>query len=324
MACGNDHSSEQCVCNLLRDIAELQHQHQSGCQFGCETSLRELRHPGMNFDCNAIPFMLICKGTCDFFVGTGVFRDTTTTPPTFECLETPVFRVVKVDENCCAKLELLQPRDAAGGPVPIDDTVEGICRFFPPREVVRFTGTGICITVSLDCFCGVELLGAVNVVEESPVPPPPPGRECPCEVHLVTLGTSPATLTVTGIGAGTYEGTIQNINLNQCGGNCNPNVDILTLSFLDNTAPATGTFNLNGRRLRFTCTPNPNGTVTFVGTADSSGSIVNGDDFIVTINVAVTGNTATWTISGSNGTTNFSFAPFTAPLSVNVIENCPS
>lgn len=50
---------------------------------------------------------------------------------------------------------------------------------------------------------------------------------------------------------------------------------------------------------------------------------LNADDLIISVFVQVTGNIATWQISGSNGTTTFTFTPFTTPLTVNVIEDCP-
>ena len=85
------------------------------CSAGCQKSLVELNSPTTQTDNNTIPIMLTCKGDCDFYIGSGVYKDPDT--KTFECIQTPVFRISKiVDEKkgCCVELELLQPQTECG------------------------------------------------------------------------------------------------------------------------------------------------------------------------------------------------------------------
>src|SRR5699024_255660 len=116
------------------------------------------------------PITLICQSTCKAFVGFGIFslRDT------YECLKTPVFRVSKVieetDHQCYVVLELLQPTYKFDHPFIHDR--KDLCHFFPKKRTKGFIRTGICITVNINCFCGIECLPAIKVHHSKPTPRP--------------------------------------------------------------------------------------------------------------------------------------------------------
>ncbi len=115
----------------------------------------------------------------------------------FRCIQSPVFRVFKVDKDtCCAELELLQPltRDCLA---PIITSENGICRFFPNSLIERFIRTGICLTINLEeCFCGVECLEAVHAQQAIPQIPDV------CTNPVITINV-PSTITCTGVITGT-------------------------------------------------------------------------------------------------------------------------
>lgn len=119
-----------------------------------ETCKQEL---GMNeYLYNTIPIMFICKSSCEYFVCTGIFKDSLT--DSFKCLETPIFRLAKFDkEKKKVILELLQPQTINGEISPFSFE-SGICKFFSNSSINKFIRTGLCIEVSLNCFCGLECL----------------------------------------------------------------------------------------------------------------------------------------------------------------------
>lgn len=157
------------LCNTLKKIERAQHlaekEHQSYCCEGIH-SLKEKKNLK-----NTIPIMLICRESCGVFIGSGVFKH----GETFECMKTPVFRVSKVikeeDGACNVKLELLQPQ-CKFGDIPYCN-VKDICSFFSEYKIKKFIRTGICITVDISCFCGIECLPAVQAECGKPVPVAP-------------------------------------------------------------------------------------------------------------------------------------------------------
>ena len=128
---------------------------------------KEFNLPLKKNNFNTIPIMLICKDTCDFFMGSGIFRKPNTM--IFECFKTPIFRVTKFldSSECCVVLELLQPQNDEG---KIPSSFIECDVFFSDSCITRFVRTGICITVDLNCFCGVECLPAVNAHHGIPIP----------------------------------------------------------------------------------------------------------------------------------------------------------
>lgn len=71
------------------------------------------------------------------------------------------FRVQNVFDNCCATLEVLEPRDERGRRVDLFKhgklDLDAIC------EVERFEATGSCVTVDLKCFCGIQCVKDVFI-----------------------------------------------------------------------------------------------------------------------------------------------------------------
>ncbi|MEH7010754.1 CotY/CotZ family spore coat protein [Neobacillus niacini] len=54
----------------------------------------------MNTNFNTIPIMLLCKGACDFFIGSGVFRS----DEAIECFKTPIFIFEELNDAISHKL----------------------------------------------------------------------------------------------------------------------------------------------------------------------------------------------------------------------------
>ncbi|MBE1556932.1 CotY/CotZ family spore coat protein [Sporosarcina limicola] len=71
------------------------------------------------------------------------------------------FRVQNVFDNCCATLQVLEPRNARGRRVDI--IKNGKIDFDALCEVERFEATGSCITVDLKCFCGIQCIKDVFI-----------------------------------------------------------------------------------------------------------------------------------------------------------------
>lgn len=165
MACSNNSghmgsggsSSDNCVCTVLRNIADAQDQVSPAaevCTTSCDRSIQELlQGVAPVATANTIPVILYCG--CDPFLGTGVRTKTTGGNTQLECIQTFIFRVNSVDDNCCATLELLE---AKGGPNPSNP-----CAQFNGAKPGDITGTGICITVDLSCFCAVSCLEPITL-----------------------------------------------------------------------------------------------------------------------------------------------------------------
>ncbi len=162
MSCEHGEYTNNCVCDILLDIVEAQEKvSPSNCVSGCSTALDELcggidptgARP------TTIPVSLICKGDCDYFVARGVRR---TNAGGITSAMAVAFRVVDVDpETCCATLELLQFVDTSGFITPELTKTSLINNLFdilddPVSEPNGgYFHSGICITVDLNCFCGV-------------------------------------------------------------------------------------------------------------------------------------------------------------------------
>ncbi|WP_339251258.1 CotY/CotZ family spore coat protein [Sporosarcina sp. FSL W8-0480] len=71
------------------------------------------------------------------------------------------FRVQNVFDNCCATLQVLEPRDIRGRRVDLFKggrlDLDAVC------EVERFEATGTCVTVDLTCFCGIQCVKDVFI-----------------------------------------------------------------------------------------------------------------------------------------------------------------
>lgn len=156
---------EHCLCSIVRRIAQAQSR-------SADTPRNPNENPGFlpsTIRLNTIPIMLLCKGTCDFFIGKGVFRDPDSM--IFECFKTPFFRVNKFldsDDDCCVQLELLQAQSEDGRISPATEN-DDVCNFLSSGNISRFIRTGVCITVDLNCFCGIECLPPVFAECEEPI-----------------------------------------------------------------------------------------------------------------------------------------------------------
>lgn len=163
-----NHHSANCICHTLKGIVLAQSSRKKDDHILCHDFHSPLE---VRTNIDTIPIMLLCKGTCEFFIGSGVFH----THEAIECFKTPVFRVSKVIEDdhdqCCVELELLQPQGKNGGIPSCHD--HDVCSFFSDKKIEKFIRTGVCIVVDVGCFCGIECLPPVKAHCETPVSCPP-------------------------------------------------------------------------------------------------------------------------------------------------------
>ncbi|NBJ70912.1 MULTISPECIES: CotY/CotZ family spore coat protein [Clostridia] len=151
MGCGKDFDTGNCVCDILKEIAEAQNDViENCCDSSCEQSINDLlgeTDQGNGLD--TVPLILYCKGNCKPFKGFGAHPN-----DIGDIVASFFFRVKKVKDDCCAVLELLRdPRDDKANP---HDPVE--------QDTKPLRATGICITVDLNCFCHVTCLPAINAL----------------------------------------------------------------------------------------------------------------------------------------------------------------
>lgn len=172
MSCGSEFFTSNCVCDTLLAIVEAQDKISpttDECTFGCSRAIQELVGGVNTTGADSIPVILICKGTCSPFQATGVRRSTSTTAP-FDVVCGCVFRVIDVDpETCCATLEILGIVPE-GQTTPVFDLCEGkkknngfgcVKNLENAKALAR---SGVCITVDLNCFCGVSCIFPQNLV----------------------------------------------------------------------------------------------------------------------------------------------------------------
>jgi hypothetical protein len=176
MGCGNHgHGDDNCVCTVLRAIVDAQDKvsptGDSDCLVSCERSIEELLAGAQrpSNDLNTIPVILYC-GDCAPFQGFGVkVKDHDNgnggggqggnrgDDNKLECVSTFLFRVNSVDDNCCAKLELLSTNHGKGKKNKDND----LCEQLDNVKLDEIEGTDICITVDLNCFCAVTCLDPI-------------------------------------------------------------------------------------------------------------------------------------------------------------------
>lgn len=169
---------EHCVSEVIKRIIKAQNDVEEGCFSGCEGSIRQLKGRGKNElrgIHNTIPFILYCKGTCEPFIGSGVFQS----PPSkyggtfFGCVESPIFRAKKIIGENCVILELLLPvTEECDVPAPDLNTHSSVCAFFPKNSpVTDFMATGICLTLDLNSFKGITCLDPITPIPAKAFPP---------------------------------------------------------------------------------------------------------------------------------------------------------
>ncbi|MFD1360146.1 CotY/CotZ family spore coat protein [Lentibacillus salinarum] len=149
MGCGKEYHSGNCVCDILKEIVEAQNDVvENCCSTSCEQSISDLLgDTDASNGLDTVPVILYCKEGCEPFKGFGANPDNIG-----EMTSSFYFRVKRVDDDCCAVVELLRdPHDDDDTPKdPVHQYTKHLC------------ATGICITVDLNCFCHVTCLPAVN------------------------------------------------------------------------------------------------------------------------------------------------------------------
>lgn len=155
MSCSKDFHGENCVCNVLREIARVQSDISTpdDCDTSCDRSISDLLGETNNRKgLDTVPLILYCKDSCKPFKGYGARRGH------IGIIESSFyFRVQKVKDNCCAVIELLRdPRDVDSSKKPINPKDPSTQRTKHLRR------TGICMTVDLKCFCHVTCLPAIQ------------------------------------------------------------------------------------------------------------------------------------------------------------------
>jgi len=150
--CGKEFSSGSCVCDVLREIDRAQEDisnNNNCCDSSCDRSISDLlgeteeERNGLD----TVPVILYCRDSCKPFKGYGAH------PRHIDNLMSSFyFRVKSVDDDCCAVLELLKDRGCSSKDPhsPME------------QETGRLRGTGICITVDVNCFCHITCLPAIS------------------------------------------------------------------------------------------------------------------------------------------------------------------
>ncbi|MCP8616011.1 CotY/CotZ family spore coat protein [Salirhabdus salicampi] len=154
-----------CVCDVVRAIADAQDNVVDECDVSCRRSINNLVSPVNRNNLNTVPFILYGK-ELEPFRGFGVDLENDNGTTIFDCIDSFIFRVNSVDDDCCATLELLtfdedQP-DAPGDQAGSDDA-EDPCEQLEGEDVRDLRRTGVCITVDLTCFCAISCLPAVDL-----------------------------------------------------------------------------------------------------------------------------------------------------------------
>lgn len=171
---GNVRNHDNCICEVVRAIKRVQDIRDEidcdDCRTDCFlTPLGSLVSPTrqrantrvfMLLDEKGNPFKALFKRNRRF----AETADTTTSEQGHkECATcfSIFFRVQNIFDNCCATLQVLEPRDARGRRVDLFKhgklDLDAVC------EVERFTATGTCVTVDLKCFCGVQCVKDVFI-----------------------------------------------------------------------------------------------------------------------------------------------------------------
>ena len=149
MGCGKEFHTGNCVCDILKEIANAQQDVvENCCDSSCEQSISDLLgETEVRNGLDTVPVILYCKDGCKPFKGYGAHPDNIG-----DIKASYYFRVKKVMKDCCAVVELLRdPQcDSRNPKDPVD------------QKTRRLRTTGICITVDLNCFCHVTCLPTIS------------------------------------------------------------------------------------------------------------------------------------------------------------------
>src|SRR5690625_3019959 len=188
MGCGSNQyggsvQSTDCIRDVIRKIIDAQRKvagsQSASCDTSCERSIESLLSPSHEqrpHRHTTIPIMLINKSG-KTFVGSGlVGKSRGSDHEHFKCVESPVFRVRGFAGNSpnCVHLEILLPvhKQHDGGGIDSGDHSHhgkgcgcaSSCDHFGKSKIKNFRDTGLCITVDLDCFCGITCLDPITPI----------------------------------------------------------------------------------------------------------------------------------------------------------------
>ncbi len=157
-------SKVDCVCDTVKAIAAAQDEVMDDCcDLNCDRAIKELLDPTGDNNLDSVPFVLYCKGDCKPFKGYGT-KIETNEEAHFDCFSSFIFRVKEVDDNCCARLELLRVNEEPSGSEDgCKKRDKDPCKQLDGVRVSDLTRTHVCITVDLNDFNGITCLPAVNL-----------------------------------------------------------------------------------------------------------------------------------------------------------------
>ncbi|RFA31956.1 hypothetical protein CAI16_19490 [Virgibacillus dokdonensis] len=177
----------ECVCDIVRRIVVAQNkvnQDNDCCTTSCDHSIDKLLDPwgGAKSMHTTIPIMLYCKSNCDPFVGKGMKKmEDDCSNGSFYPVESYVFRAKDFVEGsyCCAILEILVPYYENNGYCPSKQKVytnktyaSKSCTPYDKwknehkkKGIKNFIATGVCLTVDLNKFIGVNCLEPITPIE---------------------------------------------------------------------------------------------------------------------------------------------------------------
>jgi Spore coat protein Z len=155
MSCKDNHKRKNnCVSDVVKFINDLQDCATNTCPTGCDVPFLGA-NPNVPL-ANTRPFLLFLPNgelfTVPAFLNN---RDTQTMSEENRrnCVETAVFRVESVDDNCAVLRAL----------VPMDRHHHKDRDFCDLVNADFFIASNSCVTVDLDCFCAIQCLRDVHV-----------------------------------------------------------------------------------------------------------------------------------------------------------------
>lgn len=166
-------TSNDCVCNIVKKIVREQNKvKDQDCDHCCTILNKQLpdKECCVKHAHTTVPFMLFCGGTCEPFIGCGLFQAPQNDDDEnfFGFVESPVFRAIQFEKNsdCCVKLELLLPVSGDCEVTPISEkSVRKVARYFPDGvPITNFIATGVCLTINLKDFAGITCLNPITPI----------------------------------------------------------------------------------------------------------------------------------------------------------------
>ncbi|MET1014525.1 MAG: CotY/CotZ family spore coat protein [Paenisporosarcina sp.] len=159
--------SRGCICEVVRAIKDIQDQVIDNDCPGCPTNcflepLGGLVSPSRH-QADTRVFMLLTKDGTPFkaFFREDDHNDRHDRHDNDNDCFSVFFRVEDVFDDCCATLRVLEPRDRHHHEVGLLDECGTKLKLSEICKVRSFRSTNSCITVDLDCFCGIECVADV-------------------------------------------------------------------------------------------------------------------------------------------------------------------